>query len=318
MGLVLGCRVKQKISKCPYEEIKHYETIIEREKSRLYFMEEKIKKLEKMLKTGEPKIIYEWCLNYYDGFLWKEAPNLEEPLVIKQLKHVETGKHIKEHCPYVVDTCESILELKISRVRYLRKKMIQMTSYYNELINLLKMMRSYHERYAFEKKDLFVYFEASNKPCLVYFNLRIFQPIEEGYYLLSLFYRDEKAQEGIQHFIKCQYTVRDPLLQGTNLSDSYQEINLFRFTVSEQMNAMIEKQMIRGIHKLIKVLNHRYGKRYQKIQGCYIVLSDYALEKQMQLITDLTPLGYSALGYMTSQGHFEPNKILLHLYPTLN
>ncbi len=317
MGITLGCRVKQKLQKCPYQEIKKVEATIERSKCTLHFMEEKIKQLEKLLKNGETQALYELEQIYYDGFVWKEASHLEVPSMMSQLQDVEADELIKVRCPYVPETCEDVLALKLSRSLFFRKKMTQITRYYNELLSLSKAMLHYHHQYAIEKENAWIYFEPCNRPCLIYFNLELFEPMVQNHHLLSLFYWDETTHEVTYDLIDCYYNPASTLLQGTGLAISQDTTKLLQLSLPEELNPMFERQIIYGVERLINVLNKKYGKRYGKLKGCYLLLPQYSKAKQMELIRALVPLGYKVLGRVTPEGNFLERQMLIHLIHAL-
>lgn len=317
MGITLGCRVKQKLQKCPYQEIKKVEATIERSKCTLHLMEEKIKHLENLLKKGETQALYELEQIYYDGFVWKEASHLEAPSMMTQLQEEKTEKFIKRCCPYVPETCEDVLALKLSRSLFFRKKMTQITRYYNELLSLSKAMLHYHHQYAMEKESAWIYFKPCNRPCLVYFNLELFEPMVQNHYLLSLFYLDEIAHEVSYDLIDCYYNPASTLLQGTGLIAHQDTTKLLQLSLPEELNPMFERQIICGAERLINVLNKKYGKRYGKIKGCYLLMTQYSKDKQMKLIKDLVPLGYKVFGKVTPEGDFLERQMLIHLIHAL-
>lgn len=309
MGLEIGCRLKKRSEKCPYQAIKEVEDHIERTKKILYYIEEKTKTLEKALKKADIKKLYELNKEYHDGFSWQTDSLLEVPLAIKQIKDAKAED--KGDCPYTVQTCEDVLYLKTSRVHFLRKKITQAISFYNELIMILNEVLKCH-RYHQEEESFFSY-QASSRPCLIYSCMKEYKPNEAQEYGLELFYFDERNMEVIHHRIKCHYNPHCSILKETCLGTGNETYKLVEVYLPHEISKMLQMQVLQGTQSWIKYINHLYGRRFGKIQGSYVMLCHYPQGEQMKLITNLKHMGYRAIGRMNESGSFEEKSILIHL-----
>lgn len=321
MKLHKACRYKKWLKKCPYLKIKEADEMIEREKQILSYMQIETMKCEKALKETDIKAIDRLEKTYYDGFLWPDTITasmpLEVPLVIEKLRFKQEGDTENPPCPYVEQSCQQVMDIKISHVRYLRKKITQATAYYNELIGLLQGVLSYHLKYTDQKENMFISFHSSDRLALVYFNIEYFRPTENGHYAICLFYRDEETLEMMQDWIEYEYQVTSQALEGTSLIGFNQALRLIKVYLPNRKIKGFEEHIMMAINHLIKTLNHQFGRRYEKIQGSYIQLGDYSLAQQTYIVDLLKPLGYKTLGQINSQGIFEEQRILLYLCKTL-
>lgn len=312
MGLEIGCKLKKRSEKCPYQAIKQVEDHIERTKKILYYIEEKTKTLEKALKKADIKKLYELNHEYHDGFSWQTETLLEVPLVIEEIKKL---KEASMDCPYTVQTCEDVLYLKTSRARFLRKKITQAISYYNELIMILNEALRYYQH--FEEEESFFSYQISSRPCLMCLNMKGYKPNELTECKLELFYFDEKSLEVIHRQVKCSYNPYCTILKGTCLGKGNETYRLIEIHLPYEISKMLQRQVLEGIQSWIKYINHLYGRRYGKIQGSYLQLYHYPKGEQMKLVTDLKHMGYKAIGRMNETGNFEEKSILIQLNHSL-
>ena len=304
--------MKQRLGQCPYQEIKEAEEGIERSKRTLHYMEGKTRSLEKSLRKAEIQTLYEIEGRYQDGFCWDDAQLLEVPTTIMQLQSIKEGVHVIRNCPFIAESCEDVLALKLSRGQFLRRKITQMTSYYNELMAMIKSMLLEHERSSGDPNSLFVSFQKSSRPCLIYFDLKGFTADVGGDYRVSVFYFNEQTHRIVQEYITCYYERQSDLLKHTHLLMN-ETARLIQVKLPKTHNQLLQRQIIHGIEELVRLLNHKYGKRYGKIQGIYLWLPEYTLSQQMSWISELRPLGYQVLGQMIAQGKFTEQQILIHL-----
>lgn len=311
------CRYKRWLKKCPYLKIKEAEEIIEREIQMLSYIQTETMKYEKALKKTDIKALYNLEKVYHDGFSWsgtiKPILPLEVPLAIEKLQSRQKVDVENVHCPYVGQSCQLVMDFKISRIRFFRKKITQAITYHNELIGLLQVALSYHSKYTDQKESMFISFDSGTRLSLVYFNMEQFKPSENGHYSICLFYRDNETLEITQKWIEYEYQVASPVLKGTSLSDSNQTLRLIKIDLPSGEIESFEKHLMMSINNLIKILNHQLGRRYGKIQGSYIQLEAYSSVRQTHIIAVLKPLGYKLLGQINSQGIFEEKRLLLYL-----
>lgn len=321
MKLDKVCRYKKWLKKCPYFKIKEAEEMIERERQILSYMQTETIKCEKALKKADIKALYRLEKTYHDGFSWADTITasmpLEVPLAIEKLQFKQEGDTENHPCPYKEQPCQQVMDLKISHVRFLRRKITQATAYYNELIGLLQVVLSYHSKDADQKEKMFISFHPSNRLALVYFNLEHFRVAEDGHYAVCLFYQDEETLEMMQDWIEYDYEVASEALEGTSLAGINQAPRLIKVYLPNRKIKGFEAPIMMAVNDLIKTLNHQFGRRYEKIQGSYIQLEDYSLAQQTHIIALLEPLGYKILGQINSQGIFEEKRLLLYLCQTL-
>ena len=174
-------------------------------------------------------------------------------------------------------------------------------------------MLNEHIKYAHQKEDWFIMFDADPRLSLIYFNIESFKPSEKGHYAVRLLYQDEKALEIRQEQIEYEYEVTSQILKGTYLMDGDQNLKLIKVYLPNETIKGVEKEVMHAINVLLKRLNKRFGRRYGQIQGAYIELDNYSISYKMQLINLLEPLGYKVLGRISSRGRFEEKRLLLYL-----
>ena len=307
----------KRLKNCPYLKIKEIEEMIERERQILSYMRLETAKYEKALKEADIKMLYKLEKSYYDGFGWSNRISanlgLEMPLIIEKLRDQQEIPKKCQACPYGAKNCQDLLIFKKSRVSFFRKKIRQATSYYNGMTQLLNIMLNEHIKYAHQKEDWFIMFDADPRLSLIYFNIESFKPSEKGHYAVRLLYQDEKALEIRQEQIEYEYEVTSQILKGTYLMDGNQNLKLIKVYLPNETIKGVEKEVMHAINVLLKRLNKRFGRRYGQIQGAYIELDNYSISYKMQLINLLEPLGYKVLGRISSRGRFEEKRLLLYL-----
>ena len=302
---------------CPYLKIEEAEEMIEREKQVLFYMKSETMKCKKALQKADIEILYKLEKTYYDGFLWSDTVSdnrrLEIPLAIEKLRTKQEIPKKCSACPYVERNCQELLDLRKSCAGFLRKKIMQATSYYNEMMGLLQAILNSHIKYASSRENFLITFYEDMRLSLVLFNIEHFKPAESGHYVAYLCYQDEKTLEIREECIEYEYQVTSKVLVGTYLRDTNQAFKFIKVYLPKERIKGFEESIMAAINVLIKKLNIRFGRSYGQIQGVYIELASYSSDYQIKLIRLLASLNYKVLGKMNSQGIFEERNLLVYL-----
>lgn len=306
MGGILGCKVNQRLKKCPYSEIKRLESNIEHYKIVLAYIETQIRQLEQKLYEADRHYIVGHNKKYYDWLSWEN-----DALLLDKLAKVTSKQgHTINSCPYDPTTCEQVVEIKLSRSKFLKNKMVQRTNYYNEIISLMsKLMHIEAFLYNLPTEYLLIY-HGGNYPFITFFDLKELKRKGYGCYLALLFYSKDSSHEVIEEVLNYIYSKGSDEIYNSKLPFS-RDTSFIKIEWVDFHNGWVEENIMKDIQKLIKWMNAYRIKEASLIKGAYIPLIYYKHNRRKQLIRNLKALGYEPIGYIDDKGVYRENQLLV-------
>lgn len=306
MGGILGCKVNQRLKKCPYNEIKRLESNIEQYKIILAYIEDQIKELEERLYEADKHYILRHNKKYYDWLSWENDASLVGRLVKGTCKE----SHIISSCPYDPTTCEQVVEIKLSRSRFLKNKMIQRTNYYNEIISLMcKLMHIEAFLYNLPTQYLLIY-HGGNYPFITFFDLKALKKQGYGCYLALLLYPNDSSHEVIEEVLDYTYSKGFDEIYKSKFPFP-RNTDFIKIEWVDFYNGWVEQKVMSDIQKLIRWINKCSIKNIPPIKGVYIPLTNLRYDRCIRLIKNSKILGYEAIGYIDDKGEYREEQLLV-------
>ncbi len=302
----MNCLFRKYACTCPYKIIEKQSEVIKRSRVISSFLINQIKLVETALRDSNFKELTHLCEKYYDGYSLQGEGLFDN--------HVMQSSS-KNKCPYKdkKEDCTEMLRIVNDKARYQKRRIAQLTRYYNELISIISKLIKVMKKSNMAPINTYLsYTKNCGKSSVLCFDMTKVHPAKSQKFEMYAIYYDEYKKESVSERIECHLDYDTHSLRDTFLERKDEKINLVEMSFSPNIDEVIARTLSDNIYTLIKKINMMYGKRYGRLSGTYTNIFDLQYDEQTKLIQTLHK--YKLLGKMNEIGIYEDRYLLLYTY----
>ena len=300
MHRLVGCYIKKKIGKCPYEMLIQIEDEIEHlKKAREYLKKQYAELIDQVEQMKLLNFNYKRTL-YLDGFSW--GSNQENLEGFTYLKHfTQETREYREICSFGNQDCELQLLARKSMKNFLINKLMMELQSYNNVLNVYESIIYYHQKVDSSSFVFIRFLIEGDSSKAFYYSVNLNRSFDNDVSSIMFFEKERQDKECQKHKLYIKTESDFSVLANTCV------LHLGKNPVLIQLCGLIswvEEGAQFKLKSLYELLSEMTGTKSMTI-SLYGKLEELSIEEKIACITYFKKEGFRILGAFKENSEFE-------------